>query len=185
MVYSSLYAEHKNLRTVLLALGLLVEDGETDFEFWTTADPNWPPARVTSTWQEDLALARHETLRDRVHFVSPDRSDILRQLYQDCSLVLYPSLVESFGHPLLEALRASLPVLAADTPINREQAGDSALFFEGLNPDDLAEKIRLLWRDPALRTELANRARSSSFSWETHVGHLLDLAARSCDSQRP
>ncbi|MFQ5663085.1 MAG: glycosyltransferase [Terriglobia bacterium] len=185
MAYPSLYAEHKNLATVLRALRLLVESGDTDFQFWTTANPNWPPARITSTWQDDLVLAGHEALRERVRFVSPEGPDPLRQLYAGCSLVLYPTLVESFGHGLLETLQAGLPVLAADTPVNRELAGEAALYFEGLNSADLAEKIRLLWRDPGRRTAMANGGptRARGFRWEAHVQRLRAIAARSCEQR--
>lgn len=186
LAYASLYAEHKNLGTVLRALRELAESGEADFQFCTTADPTWPPARTTTTWQEDLRLAQEEPLRGRVRFVSPERPDALRQLYEDCSLVIYPTLVESFGHPLLEALHAGLPVLAADTPINRELAGEAAVYFEGLNPADLAAKIRTLWRDPGRRAAMAEqgRARVAGFGWDLHVARLLAAVAEAAGLQR-
>ncbi len=175
LAYPSLYAEHKNLSTLLRALQLLVEQGDAEFELWTTADPSWPPAAITTTWQEDLQLARQPGLRERVHFVSPEQPESLPTICRDCSLVVYPTRVESFGFPLLESLQAGFPVLAADTAINRELAGDAAYYFNAADPADLAEKIRELWRNPALRAEMSarGRERACSFSWANHVDQLL------------
>jgi len=74
-----------------------------------------------------------------------------------------------------------LPIVAADTPVNREICGESALYFRTRDPDDLAEKIRLLSADEALRqkcSESGRRRAASHFKWEDHTTRLLRAAGR-------
>ncbi len=61
---------------------------------------------------------------------------------------------------LAEYLASGRPAVAADTALHRELAGDAALFFRPGDPNDLAEKIVALGRDPALAEEIAQRGRA-------------------------
>ena len=59
-------------------------------------------------------------------------------LYNSLDIFAFPSLVESFGFPLVEAMAKELPIVAADTPSNREIAGDAGLFFPPADAKALA-----------------------------------------------
>ncbi len=82
--------------------------------------------------------------------------------------LLYPSLHEGFGFPLLEGQLCDTPVLAASSSSLPEIAGDSALLVDPLNTAALTEGIRRLALEPALRKELVARGRQNvqRFSWE-------------------
>jgi len=174
LLFVSLYTDHKNLITLLRAMEILAER-KMDVELRTTADPNWPAARVTQSWEEDSQLAASAPLKDRVRFVMSDAASVPKNLYADCDIFVYPSVVESFGHALAEAMAAGLPIVAADVPINRELCGDSALFCSPFDPAELAAKVELLVNDPRLRKELGRKAleRSQSLRWDRHVDVLL------------
>ena len=63
--------------------------------------------------------------------------------------MVFPSLAESFGLPLVEAMAAGCPVAAADRPYAREVAGPAAVYFDPLDPRALAECVIGVLGDPA------------------------------------
>lgn len=175
LLYVSLYSEHKNLSTLLKALPILNRQGGKAFGLRTTANPGWKLARTTVTYQEDLALARLPEIAKWVEFVGPVEMNQTQQLYRDADIVVFPSLIESFGHPMAEAMAHGLPIVAADTPVNREVCGEAAVYFKPLDPTDLADKIQRVAASADLCRELsaAGRRRAAAhFRWEDHVARL-------------
>jgi glycosyltransferase involved in cell wall biosynthesis len=87
---------------------------------------------------------------------------------------VFPSLIESFGHPLLEAMLAGTPILAADIPSFHEIAGDTALYFPPSDPVRLASLVDALRTDPAASRERVarGRARAREFTWSASVDRL-------------
>ena len=81
---------------------------------------------------------------------------------------LYPSLLEGFGLPPLEAMSLGVPVLAGDTPALREVLEDSALFCDPTDVTSIAGCLQQLLEDQACRSELirAGRQRASCFTWK-------------------
>jgi mannosyltransferase len=90
----------------------------------------------------------------------------LDRLYAGAYCLLYPSLFEGFGMPLLEAMRAGCPVVAANRSVMPEIAGDAALLVDAEDPHAVATALLRL-SDPALRRSLAasGRARATLFTW--------------------
>ncbi|HEV2493914.1 MAG TPA: glycosyltransferase family 1 protein [Terriglobia bacterium] len=181
LLYVSLYSEHKNLRTALRALPLLNSNhGSRRFELVTTADPAWKGASWTVTWKSDLELSRSPEIQPWVKFIGPlDRAQTER-LYDEADILLFPSLVESFGMPMVEAMARGVPIVAADTPVNHEICAGAALYFSPLDPEDLARQVRRLASDGPLRQELGavgvERARAR-FQWGDHVKRLVEACA--------
>ena len=179
LLYPSLYAEHKNLSTLLDAVARLRQESQLDLELTTTADPAWGPAGETTTGPADLARARDPAVASRIRIVAPELVPEADALYAGCDAVVYPTLVESFGHPLLEAMARGLPVIASDIPVNRELGGSAPLYFQSLDAADLAEKILRVARDSELRARMsaAGRERARDFTWPAHVARLRSLLA--------
>jgi glycosyltransferase involved in cell wall biosynthesis len=178
LVYVSLYSEHKNLSTLLKAMPLLNRDGRGKFLLKTTVDPAWQGAAWTVTHKDDLALARQPDVAPWVEFLGPLRTEQVQELYRGGDVFVFPSLCESFGHPMVEAMVHGLPIVASDTPVNREICAEAAVYFSLVDPQSLAEKVNLLGRDRALREELgaAGRHRAAMcFRWQDHVERLLQL----------
>lgn len=92
--------------------------------------------------------------------------DDLFVLLRNAVALLFPSLYEGFGFPLLEAMAAGCPVLALDTPINREIAGNAAWLLEN-DPRLWAQAIRTLMSSPVAAAELRERGFENlkRFSW--------------------
>jgi glycosyltransferase involved in cell wall biosynthesis len=176
LLYVSVYYEHKNLRTLLKAMPLLNRNGAVKFLLKTTVDPAWEGAAWTATHKDDLALARRPDVAPWVEFLGLLQSEQVEELYRQGDVLVFPSLCESFGHPMVEAMVRGLPIVASDTPANREICGEAALYFSPLDPEDLAEKVVLLGRSRAFRERLgiAGRRRAAAhFRCEDHVDRFL------------
>jgi glycosyltransferase involved in cell wall biosynthesis len=91
----------------------------------------------------------------------------LPMLYNLADVFLYPSLRESFGIPILEAMNCGTPVLTSNTSSMPEVAGDAALFVNPKDENDIAQKWNSLLIDKSLRDELSQKGiqQSAKFSW--------------------
>jgi glycosyltransferase involved in cell wall biosynthesis len=67
-------------------------------------------------------------IKDRVEFLKDVPASRLRSLYQECSALVYPSIMEGFGLPPLEAMSCGRPVIVSDIPLFRELYGDTPIF---------------------------------------------------------
>ncbi len=73
---------------------------------------------------------------------------------QGCRALIFPSLYEGFGMPIVEAMAAGRPVLCSDFGALREVAGDAAVFFDPRKPHDVCAAIEQLFDDPGLEERL-------------------------------
>ena len=101
----------------------------------------------------------------------------LRCLYRMADILVYPSLWEGFGLPLLEAMASGLPVAASRRTAIPEIAGDAALYFNPENPEDMADQIIRGIEQTELRKGLIGRGleRAERFSWARTAEQSLAL----------
>lgn len=179
LLYISLYSDYKNLSTLLKALPLLNRNGGRRFALTTTVNPDsetWPVTRA-----EDLELARSAAVAPAVHFTGRLSREQTVAAYGQSDIFVFPSLVESFGFPMAEAMAAGLPVVAAGTEPNREVCRDAAVYFEPFDPADLANQVARVASDGDLRARLsaAGRERATQrFRWEDHARRLMESVTR-------
>lgn len=100
----------------------------------------------------------------------------LPALYQGAVMLVFPSLYEGFGMPLLEAMASGLPVVASDTNSHREVLGDGAVFVSPHDPNSLAAAVKELFLDQERRRALAASGieRSALFTWEACAGSMRE-----------
>ncbi|MBI4454621.1 MAG: glycosyltransferase [Acidobacteria bacterium] len=96
-------------------------------------------------------LLRQEGIVDRVTFWGELPYSAMPGLYRSAELFVLPSLVETFGHPLVEAMASGLPVITTDLPASREICGDAALYFRPGDEAELVDKIHLVLKDTETR----------------------------------
>ncbi|MHB1921947.1 MAG: glycosyltransferase family 4 protein, partial [Chitinophagaceae bacterium] len=98
-------------------------------------------------------------------------------IYQSATALVYPSLFEGFGIPILEALSSGCPVITSLGSCFEETAGDGAMYVQ---PNDDLEMSRVMWRvfsDPELREDLKKRGfiHSQKYSAESCAKHLMKV----------
>jgi len=110
---------------------------------------------------------RTEQLESRVIRLGHVAAHRLPVLYQAANVLLFPSLEEGFGLPVLEAMASGLPVVASNTSSLPEVGGDAVLYIDPHNPRDIAEKVERAVEDLKMRETLIARglARARTFTW--------------------
>jgi glycosyltransferase involved in cell wall biosynthesis len=88
--------------------------------------------------------------------------DELAQLYRRAAALVFPSLYEGFGQPVLEALASACPVACSDLPALHEVAGDAAEYFDPLEPESIAEATRRA----IARGGTSGPERAARFTWD-------------------
>jgi len=101
----------------------------------------------------------------------------LYAVYRACDVAVCPSYAETFGHPMVEAMAAGLPVVATDMDIHREVCGAAGHYFSVFNPQDLAAKLHDVLSSPNLYRRLSDAAAHEvqRFNWERNVTELVHL----------
>lgn len=115
-----------------------------------------------------LALVRESELAGSVVFCGELPYDALPRLYREAELFVFPTLAETFGHPLVEAMASGTPVVATDLDVCREVCGPAAVYSRAGDARDLASAmIRIVTdRDGRERLREAGRQRAALYSWE-------------------
>lgn len=103
-------------------------------------------------------------------------------LYTHCSAYIFPSLMEGFGLPGLEAMGYGAPVISSNATCLPEVYGEAAHYFDPSDIDDMANSIRTVLSDDTLRQELIDKGREQlkKYSWQrmaeqTHAIYLEAL----------
>ena len=112
-------------------------------------------------------LIRGAGMEDRIHLPGAVPHQELPAWYAGATLFVFPSLLETFGLPLVEAMASGLPVVAANAPAIPEIVGDAGIYFDPWSPESMASAIRQVLDDRSLAGELSRRSieRARQFSW--------------------
>jgi glycosyltransferase involved in cell wall biosynthesis len=161
-LYPAITAQHKNHPRLLEAMDILRRRGDTHLHLVCTGRKCWP-------WMvrrfDELGL------RDRVAFLGFVPAEDLRALYRLCEFLVFPTMFEGAGMPVIEAMREGVPVACSDIPPVREYAGDAAWTFDPMEPEAIADAMARLAGDPGLRDDLRRRglAQGARFTQERNA----------------
>lgn len=171
LLYVSHAASYKGVEILLEASRVLRDDLAFPATTWlTVAREDWPEG-----FPRYQTFIRQHRLEAHVRLLGRIPHGAVHRVYEAAEIFVYPSLCESFGFPLVEAMASGLPVVAADLPLNREMCGDAAVYYPPRDPAALARTVVRVAGDQRLRTALAaaGRTRAKQFSWDDHVDQIM------------
>lgn len=166
----------KNLPLLLRAFARLVETdaGAADTDLVLVGAPWLDADQINAVRNE------HTDLGDRIHFVGHVTEPVLVGLYGGAAVFVFPSRAEGFGLPLVEAMKAGLPVIAADASASPEVLGGAGVLVDVDDVDGLASHLAWVLGDPErsrmMRTQSRERARE--FSWEGTAARTAEVYLR-------
>lgn len=178
LLYPTHPAPHKGFPLLFDALALLRGRG-VPVRLFTTVEPaDWP-----------REVARYERQIERlglvgsVFFLGRVPQAQMGAVYSACDMMVYPSLCESFGFSMVEAMGHDLPIVAAGTGINQEICADAALYYEPLDATGCAQRI-VEALDDETRTRLVANGRArlagSDWSWTRYARDFAGLVDQVC-----
>lgn len=173
---------HKNHETVIVAMQKLLR---------RHPDLNAKIVCTGAGLRRDQGLRARATglgLGDNVLFTGYLPREDVDTLLLNCRGIIYPSLYEGFGIPLLEAMRAHKPIACSDVTSLPEVGGNAVLKFDPLRPGDIADALWRLATDDALCAQLveAGNVRASEFGDSERMAHeYLEIMLGTLEGRRP
>ena len=167
---------HKNLVRLLRAYSKLIEAKHIKHRLVVCGMKAWGYPSFVKTIEE-LGL------EDKVIFKGYVPHDALKSIYAKASLFVFPSLTESFGLPILEAMSCRVPVITSNCGGMAEIADEAALLVDPYNVEEIAEAMYRILTDETLRATLIKKGfnRASQFSWEKTARETLEVYERVCE----
>jgi len=148
LLYPANFWAHKNHELLLTAFGMYrASNPSSDLKLVLTGSPG--PRR-----DELIEASCAMGLSDAVLFPGYLAAEDFSALMQQCKALIFPSLFEGFGMPLLEAMAAGRPILCGNGTSLPEVAGDAALYFNPMKPVEIVDAINRIEQDLGLQRVL-------------------------------
>lgn len=124
-----------------------------------------------------LAEIGDPSLKEKIFLTGYVSNTDLPAIYRQCELFLYPSLRESFGIPILEAMACGAPVITSNTSSMPEITGDAACIVDPLKPDEITAALHRITTDSTYRSRLVEKGyvQAQKFSWKTMAENVLKI----------
>lgn len=159
----------KNLVGTLKAFSLLVKK--------IPDPPKLVILDINKPYLDRLINNINPALTDHIKVIGYVPNQSLPAIYTLAKIFLYPSLRESFGIPLLEAMACGTPIITSNTSAIPEIVKDAALLVNPFNPEEIALAVENLLNNPNLLTNLVSNGykRVKDFSWERNARQTLEI----------
>jgi len=127
-----------------------------------------------------LKMVRTHPLKDQIHMPGYLPRNQLLSYYENAICLMFPSLYEGFGLPILEAMSRGTPVITSNVSSMQEVAGDAALLVDPYDTSAIADAMNKLLRDDRFRARLINMGfkRAKEFSWKKCAEQTLKVLNR-------
>jgi glycosyltransferase involved in cell wall biosynthesis len=169
-LFPSNFWPHKNHEVLLIAYQLYAK--RLKDKAWGLILTGQPSDRQSE--MKELATAM--MISKQVHFPGYVDESFLKKIWRHCSGLVFPSLHEGFGIPLLEAMHFRKPIISSDLGSLLEIGGDAGLYVDPRKPLELAEAMESIHRDESLRERLvrAGEQRLAEFDITREMKKLSD-----------
>ncbi len=163
--------ERKNIPNILKTAKLLVERG-LKFQM-VILGMDQKELKSTHYLEEAINLG----IGDRLEWAGNVPMDLLAGVYGESDLFLFPSKLEGFGLPVLEAFACGLPVVTSNSSALPEVAGNAALLVDPEDPKAMARAVERVMKSSALRRSLIQKGlkRAGAFSWDRTARETLKV----------
>lgn len=179
MFYPANFWPHKNHSMLLTAFGMYLSRHPQDaMDLVFTGALNGREETVKKA-------AAQMGLKDRVHFLGFVSEEELAAVWFGCEFLIFPSLYEGFGIPVLEAMSIGKPVLCSDRTSLPEVAGNAALYFDPRKPESLVGCIEKITHDASLKESLVKKGslRAKKFRPRDMTGQYLEILERAMNER--
>ncbi len=158
--------ERKNLHNIVRALSLVPNDIKLV-----------SLGRLTPYHKRVVREIEEYGLADRVKFITNGSFADFPAIYKLSEMLVYASLFEGFGIPVLEAVTVGTPVITSAVSSMPEVGGEAVLYTDPLNYLEIAEKINLCLSSPTLREEMVAKGleNARTFSHDKIINQVYDL----------
>ena len=160
-VYAGAIHPRKNLTNLLKAFSVFKKKQMSNWKLVLTGRLAWK----NKDFIKSLKTYKH---REDVVLTGYVEEDKLIRVIGSAYALVYPSLWEGFGVPVLEAMRCNVPVITSVNSAIQEIGGDAALYADPNNYNDIAEKMMRIYKDEELRRQLILRGAklSGRYNWD-------------------
>jgi len=160
-VYAGAIHPRKNLMNLLKAFSVFKKRQQTNMKLVLAGRLAWQFETFTKSLQS------YKYRNDVVMTGYVEEAELARIIGSAYGLI-YPSLFEGFGVPVLEAMRCEVPVITSAGSAMQEMAGDAALYADAESHTAIAEKMMRLYKDEQLRKELIQKGRklAATYTWD-------------------
>jgi glycosyltransferase involved in cell wall biosynthesis len=168
-VFAGALHPRKNIVNLLKAFVLFKKRQRTNMKLVIAGRMAWK-------YEEVEQMKAEMPYKEDVKWVGYMNVDELSQVIGASYALVYASLFEGFGIPILEAFQCNVPAIVSNTSSMPEVAGDAALLVEPSSPEDIANNMHLLYKDEALRNRLIAKAPEQvrKFDWDGSAARLWE-----------
>ena len=163
-LYIGRHDSHKNLHRVITAFAQLKQQltNYQDYQLWFAGSPDNRHTPKLHSQIKELGI------QHQVKFLDYDSYQELTKNINLAIALVFPSLWEGFGFPVLEAMACGTPVITSNLSSLPEVAGDAALLVNPYQVHEITEAMLLIATDDKLRSQLSVKGckQASNFSWE-------------------
>lgn len=173
LLYLSHLWPHKDYQ-IIPQVARILKDRGIDFTISFTGErETWPTGYDRILWEaQKLGVSSH------ILPVGTVPHEKVQELYRAADIFFFPSLCESFGFPMVEALSFGLSIVAADTPVNKEICGNAALYFEPRNAEQASQRVLDLLSNENLRSKLISTTKdrlSHFYDWTVYANRMKEV----------
>lgn len=164
--------QHKNIHGLIKAFGLLNEKRGTNENLVITGGRHIP------SYSDMIeGLIDKLNIRSKVTIIKVEDSDDMPLFYQGAEFLVYPSLYEGFGLPIVEAMACQIAVITSDITSCPEVAGNGALLIDPFDIESIKEAMASLLDNPELKKDLINKGieQVKKFSWRRLAKDTVDV----------
>ncbi len=163
--------KHKNIERIIEALSMLPKELQHTLVI---------VGKETNYKKQLVEVIEKHQLTDKVQFINYIQNEHLPSVYQLAKLLIWPSLFEGFGIPIIEALFSKLPVITSNVGCFSEVGGEGACYVNPESAPEIAEAIESIVTNPVRYAEMQDKGYSyvQKFHIKNTSAHLMELYSK-------